>query len=218
MSGYTYEWFKDNDPTPVATDVQDFEVDEIGIYVLKVTGFGCVVDMDPIEVVLFDESVVTVTPSEKVVLTLGQTVTVTAAGADSYVWREGERNPSGNELSRNETLDVNSLGYYTLYATVGTCTIEKVIEVVEQDDLVLVPNVVTPNGDGKNDTWKISNRYAFQPSIQVIIYNSNGVELINLTDYKNDWPFEDVNNQRTFYYKIIRDDKTLKAGTISVLH
>ncbi len=218
LSGYTYEWFKDNDPTPVATDVQDFEVDEVGIYVLKVTGFGCVVDMDPIEVVLFDESVVTVTPSEKVVLTLGQTVTVTADGADSYVWREGERNPSGNELSRNETLNVNSLGFYTLYATVGTCTIEKVIEVVEQDDLVLVPNVVTPNGDGKNDTWKISNRYAFQPSVTIIIYNSEGKELINSTDYKNDWPIEDVNNQRVFYYKIIRDDKTLKAGTISVLH
>ena len=81
-----------------------------------------------------------------------------------------------------------------------------------------MPNVVTPNGDGKNDTWKISNKYAFQPSITVIIYNSNGVELINLTDYKNDWPFEDVNNQRTFYYKIIRDNKTIKAGTISVLH
>ena len=66
-------------------------------------------------------------------------------------------------LSTNETLDVDALGFYTVVATVGSCTVEKTIEVVEQDDLVIVPNVVTPNGDGKNDSWRISNRYAFQP-------------------------------------------------------
>ena len=58
----------------------------------------------------------------------------------------------------------------------------------------------------------------YESRLAKIQLSDEGKELVNLTDYKNDWPLEDVKNQRTFYYKIIRDDKTLKAGTISVLH
>lgn len=218
LTGYTYEWFKDDDVTPIAVNEQIVTVDEIGTYVLKITGFGCTaVEVEEITVVPFDDSVVQIEPSEKVVLNPGETVTVNATGADSYVWHLGE-DDTGVVLFTNGTLTVDALGFYTVVATVGTCTVTKTIEVVEQDDQVIVPNVVTPNGDGKNDTWKISNRYAFQPSVTIVIYNANGKELINLTDYKNDWPLEDLKNQRTFYYKIIRDEEVVKAGTISVLH
>ena len=216
VAGYTYEWFKDNDTTAIATDVQDFAVTEIGDYTLKVTGFGCEKTYTPITVVLFDESVVTVTPSEKVVLIQGQTVTVTASGAESYVWYQGE-DSSGVVLSTNETLDVNTLGFFTVVASVGTCMVELTVEVVEQDDQVVVPNIVTPNQDGINDTWQLSNKYAFQPSVLIQLYDSSGKEILNTTDYKNDWPLESLGNQKIFYYKIIKEDVLIKAGTISVL-
>ncbi|WP_420553684.1 gliding motility-associated C-terminal domain-containing protein [Tenacibaculum aiptasiae] len=216
LPGFTYEWFKDGGTTAVATDVVDFDVTEIGEYVLKMTGFGCERSIDPINVVLFDESVVEVTPSVKVVLNQGQTVTVTASGGENYVWHEGQ-DDSGTVLSTNETLDVNALGFYTVVVSVGSCRVVKTIEVVEQDDQIIVPNIVTPNQDGINDTWQISNRYAFQPTVTIQLYNSNGKEILNTTDYQNNWPTESLGNQRVFYYKIIRDDVLIKAGTISVL-
>ncbi|KAB1153140.1 hypothetical protein F7018_17490 [Tenacibaculum aiptasiae] len=216
VPGFTYEWFKDGGTTAVATNVVDFDVDSIGEYVLKMTGFGCERSIDPINVVLFDESVVEVTPSVKVVLNQGQTVTVTASGGESYVWHEGQ-DDSGTVLSTNETLDVNALGFYTVVVSVGSCSVVKTIEVVEQDDQIIVPNIVTPNQDGINDTWQISNRYAFQPTVTIQLYNSNGKEILNTTDYQNNWPTESLGNQRVFYYKIIRDDILIKAGTISVL-
>ncbi|MCF2876340.1 MULTISPECIES: gliding motility-associated C-terminal domain-containing protein [unclassified Tenacibaculum] len=216
LPGFTYEWFKDGGTTAVATNVVDFDVDSIGEYVLKMTGFGCERSIDPINVVLFDESVVEVTPSVKVVLNQGQTVTVTASGGESYVWHEGQ-DDTGTVLSTNETLDVNALGFYTVVVSVGSCRVVKTIEVVEQDDQIIVPNIVTPNQDGINDTWQISNRYAFQPTVTIQLYNSNGKEILNTTDYQNNWPTESLGNQRVFYYKIIRDDVLIKAGTISVL-
>ena len=216
VSGYTYEWFKDGGATPVATDVVDFEVTEVGEYILKMTGFGCEKTFEPINVVLFDASVVAVTPSEKVILVQGETVTVTASGAEDYVWYEGE-DTSGTILSTNETLDVATLGFYTVVATVGSCTVEKTIEVVAQDDQVIVPNIVTPNADGINDTWQLSNKYAFQPSVMVQLYDANGKEILKITDYKNDWPTESLGNQKIFYYKIIKDDILIKAGTLSIL-
>ncbi|WP_299122671.1 gliding motility-associated C-terminal domain-containing protein [uncultured Tenacibaculum sp.] len=216
LPGFTYEWFKDGGTTAVATNVVDFAVTEIGEYVLKMTGFGCERSIAPINVVLFDESAIEVTPSVKVVLNQGQTVTVTASGGESYVWHEGQ-DDTGTVLSTNETLDVNALGFYTVVVSVGSCSVVKTIEVVEQDDQIIVPNIVTPNQDGVNDTWQISNRYAFQPTVTIQLYNSNGKEILNTTDYQNNWPTESLGNQRVFYYKIIRDDVLIKAGTISVL-
>ena len=215
--GYTYEWFKDAGVTAVATNVKDFDVTEIGEYTLKVTGFGCDKIVETKNVILFDDSAIIVTPSEKVVLILGQTVTITASGAESYVWHQGKDNSVVPPLSTNETLEVNSLGFYTVIATVGNCTVPKTIEVVEQDDQIIVPNIVTPNQDGINDTWQLSNKYAFQPLVTILLYNSNGKEIFKTTDYKNDWPVESLGNQKIFYYKIIKEDALIKAGTISVL-
>ena len=216
ITGYTYEWFKDTDTIPIASDVSDFVVTEIGTYSLKMTGFGCEEIIETVEVVLFDASAIIVTPSEKVILVLGETEVIKVSGAESYAWYEGE-GTAGMLLSTSETLDVNKLGFYTVVATVGACGVEKIIEVIEQDDQVIVPNVLTPNGDGINDTWRISNKYAFQPTVIIQIYNSDGKEILKISDYQNDWPLQDLGGQRIFYYKIIREDILIKAGTISVL-
>ncbi|CAL2101212.1 Putative adhesin precursor SprC [Tenacibaculum sp. 190130A14a] len=215
-AGYTYEWYKDDETTPFAVNEQTITVTEVGVYTLKFFDANCSKDMGPIEVVPFDDSVIEVTPSDKVVLQQGQTVTVTASGAESYVWYEGA-DTTGAVLSTNETLDVSALGFYTIVATVGTCSVVKTIEAVEQDDQEIVPNIVSPNGDGINDTWQITNRLAFQPTVSIVIYNANGKEVFKTTDYQNNWPVENLGIQKVFYYKIIREDVLIKAGTISVL-
>ncbi|MCD8422670.1 gliding motility-associated C-terminal domain-containing protein [Tenacibaculum finnmarkense] len=216
VDGYTYQWFKNDDQTALGTDVAEFVVNEIGTYTLKMTGFGCEKIIETLEVVLFDAAAIVVTPSEKVVLKEGESTAITAAGAESYMWYEGE-NTDGMLLSTSETLEVTSLGFYTVVATAGACGIEKTIEVIAQDDQVIVPNIVTPNADGVNDTWSISNKYAFQPTVSVQLYNANGKEIFKTNDYQNDWPFESLGNQRVFYYKIIKENILIKAGTISVL-
>ncbi|WP_233901589.1 T9SS type B sorting domain-containing protein, partial [Tenacibaculum piscium] len=167
-----------------------------------------------------DDSAITVTPSEKIVLPEGEEVVVTASGAESYKWYKGtgENQNNANLLGTTENLSVNTLGFYTVIATVGSCSVQKTIEAIEQDNQQVVPNVITPNGDGKNDSWKISNRYAFQEEITVELYDSTGKLIVKTTDYKNDWPLEDLGNQVIFYYKIIRDNQIIKAGTISVLY
>jgi len=216
-TSYTYQWIKDGTEDVTPTDPQTLTVTEVGEYVLRYSGFGCDKELAPINVIPFDDSAVTITPSEKVVMEEGGSEVVIAAGGESYEWYLGE-NTSGTLLSTTDQLIVTSLGFYTVKAKVGNCSVERTIEVVEQDDQIIVPNTLTPNGDGKNDTWKISNKYAFQPLVTIILYNANGKEIFKATEYRNDWPTEDLGNQKVFYYKIIREDKLIKAGTISVLH
>ncbi|WBX70261.1 T9SS type B sorting domain-containing protein [Tenacibaculum retecalamus] len=215
-AGYTYKWIKDGADDVTAADPSVLEVTEIGEYVLEYSGFGCTNELAAIDVVLFDDSAVTITPSEKVVMEDGGVATVIAAGGDSYEWYEGE-DVLGALLSTTEELTVNTLGFYTVLVKVGACELVRTIEVVEPDDQVIVPNIVSPNQDGINDTWKLSNAYAFQPSVTIELYNSNGKEILKVTDYKNDWPADNLGNQKVFYYKIIKDDALIKAGTISIL-
>ena len=150
----------------------------------------------------------------KIVLLTGQPTTIRGEGANTYQWVDS----NGNPLSSTNIVSVTQAGFYTLIATVDSCEVRKTVEVVEQDDQIIVPNIVSPNTvDGINDTWELSNRYAFQPSVTIAIYSSDGKEVLMTKEYKNDWPSEDLGNQRIFYYKIIRDDKLIKAGSISVL-
>lgn len=217
VAGYTYQWIKDGTDDVTPADPQTLTVTEVGEYVLRYSGFGCDKELSPITVIPFDDSAVTITPSEKVVMEEGSSAVVVAAGGESYEWYQGE-GTSGMLLSTTEELTVTTLGFYTVLAKVGNCSVERTIEAVEPDDQIIVPNTLTPNGDGKNDTWKISNKYAFQPLVTIMLYNANGKEIFKTTEYRNDWPTEDLGNQKVFYYKIIREDKLIKAGTISVLH
>ena len=64
----------------------------------------------------------------------------------------------------------------------GSCedTAEVKIEVFN----VFIPSVITPNGDGKNDYFKISE---FSGKVELIIFNRWGNEEYRSGNYLNDW-------------------------------
>jgi gliding motility-associated-like protein len=47
-------------------------------------------------------------------------------------------------------------------------------------------NILTPNGDGFNDTWKVRN-IEFYRDNTVTIYNSNSVIVFQRNEYAGDW-------------------------------
>ncbi len=214
VTGFTYTWFKDGVALTV-TDPTQIEVTEIGVYSVTFDGFDCQKDMPSVDVIEFDEDVLEVSPSTTAILEPGETVTVEASGADAYEWYDSD----GNLLSTNELLTVNSLGVYTLIGRVGDCDSTREINVVEDDGKLIIPNVVSPfNNDGANDTWELPNRLAFQPDVQVIIFNSRGKEILNTTDYQNNWPEDNnIKDGSIFYFKVIKNELLIKAGTISIL-
>jgi gliding motility-associated-like protein len=50
----------------------------------------------------------------------------------------------------------------------------------------IISNILTPNDDGQNDTWKISD-YTKIAGCNVSIYNRWGQSVYQTTDYQNDW-------------------------------
>lgn len=83
-----------------------------------------------------------------------------------------------------------------------------------------IANLITPNGDGKNDTWLIANIDSY-PSVSVRIFTRNGLEIFSSTAYKNEWdgtyqgrPLQDG----TYYYLLqIEGQSDVKKGSINLL-
>jgi gliding motility-associated-like protein len=64
----------------------------------------------------------------------------------------------------------------------GSCTASDDVRIIVDDPFI--PNVITPNGDGKNDYFKIKS---LPGRIELIVINRWGITEYSNSDYKNDW-------------------------------
>ncbi|MFN2395377.1 MAG: gliding motility-associated C-terminal domain-containing protein [Bacteroidales bacterium] len=62
-----------------------------------------------------------------------------------------------------------------------------------------IPNVFTPNGDGINDNFEITN-LEFYPGSNIVIYNRNGKKVFESNDYYGNWWDGGNHPDGTYYY------------------
>lgn len=79
----------------------------------------------------------------------------------------------------------------------GLTSIAKVVVTVLPRDL-FIPNVITPNGDGKNDNFVIIGSEAYD-RIGLLIVNRWGNEVYRNDNYKDNWSGEGLNEGTYFY-------------------
>ena len=72
------------------------------------------------------------------------------------------------------------------------------LKIVPRD--LYIPNVFTPNGDGKNDTYMISGMEGYD-RVELVIVDRFGVELFREESYKNGWRGEGL-KESTYYYNV----------------
>lgn len=81
-----------------------------------------------------------------------------------------------------------------------------------------VSNILTPNGDGQNDTWKIDNPNQIS-GCKVLIYNRWGQPLYETTSYQNEWDGTKNNEplpDGVYFYSIECDGESY-TGAINLL-
>lgn len=57
---------------------------------------------------------------------------------------------------------------------------------VKDNNRFLVPNLITPNDDGLNDTWKLDFLVDY-PEHKITVYNRDGQVVFTASNYQNDW-------------------------------
>ena len=210
----TYQWFKDGESTVLGTNT-NYDASEVGNYYLKISFFGCELNSSLISVETIDESILVTNYDEEIFINEGEEITITASGADSYEWYIG-----GVLESSINQINVNQETVIELIADSNGCEITRTFTVVFQPQVfsAVIPNTITPNNDGRNDTWIITEEYAYQNDIEIVIFSSNQQVVYRTKDYQNNWPLEPIaKNNKIFYYKILKNNSTLRKGTISVI-
>ncbi|KIA96125.1 hypothetical protein OC25_03235 [Pedobacter kyungheensis] len=132
--------------------------------------------------------VITITSNKGNSISKGEVAVLTASGALTYQWSNANGILSGqnNALltvrpSQTTTYTVTGFNQYGRSST-KTFTLE-----VRADYQVLnIMNVITPNGDGKNDTWKVENIDMY-PNNTVKVFDRSGKLVFEMKGYDNSW-------------------------------
>ncbi len=153
----------------------------------------------------------------------GQSTQLNGSGTGSFSWSP----PTGlsNDNTPNPVASPNQTTTYFLTTTTANgCeeTDEVTVVVIEP---IGIPNTITPNGDGINDTWVILRIELF-PRAKVMIYDRWGQRLLNDVGYQNDWDGVFLGKPlppSTYYYVIelnsgISDEFDVHTGFIEIIY
>ncbi|MCF8217567.1 MAG: gliding motility-associated C-terminal domain-containing protein [Bacteroidales bacterium] len=128
-----------------------------------------------------------------------------------FMWSDGVESPVNfvSEISA-------STKHYSLEIT-GCKTYEyQTIVIFESCDLT-IPNVITPNGDGMNDYFKIEGLENY-PGSKLIILDRNGKELFVDENYQNDFDGGNLPQGSYFYILQVNDKhQTTKKGNLNII-
>jgi len=236
----TWDWMRNGDT--ITTGVSSIFASKTGMYKVTIStstlGVVCY-NSDSVYVKVEPIPTVTAWPRDKVTQTIdsiskGQSIELHASGTgyqvneSSFVW-----DPSGTDFLEGTnvgTTVVTSqfLGddqVFTVTLTDGFgCTASASVTVIVLDDFNLFPyNLITPNGDGMNDTWVIENIWAY-PEAKVTIFNRYGMIVFEGTDYHNNpWDGKTSDGKElpdgAYYYVITHDDHpdTVYKGAINLI-
>jgi gliding motility-associated-like protein len=79
-----------------------------------------------------------------------------------------------------------------------------------------LPNIITPNNDGKNDRFEIGE-YSLENAPSVSIVNRYGKIVFEANRYINQWDASELEDGQYFYVIQFRDrDQTKYSGTLMV--
>jgi gliding motility-associated-like protein len=80
-----------------------------------------------------------------------------------------------------------------------------------------IPKGISPNGDGKNDTFDLS----FLNGVALQIFNRYGVEIYSKSNYSNEWDGKDYNNNTlpagVYYYIVKNSTIEIKTGWVYLM-
>lgn len=218
-NGNSYQWFKDGIEIENATD-QTYITNEAGIYSVNIDLGTCIsnatINLDN------GENLSSINVDESNTIGEGETLDVivtTSATNPIFEWYINDTLIPGET---EDNYEVTGPGNYKVVVNqLGGCSSELVFTVIELFPSVAeIPNLVSPNGDGNNDSWIIPQEYVSGTNTDITIISSQGEIVFKTNNYLNNWPIEGIdfkNVNPVYYYIIETEDQDILKGSITVI-
>ena len=166
--------------------------------------------------------IVAISSNKGLILSKGETAVLTATGGVTYSWRNAAGVISGqNTASLTIRPDVTAMYEVTVTNASGCAEVQTItIEVLSDYIAVNATNIMSPNGDGKNDFFVVENIDKY-PNNEVKIFDRGGRILFEKKNYDNS--FDAVVNgsplkEGTYYYIIdFGPGQLKKKGFITII-
>ncbi|QNH61823.1 gliding motility-associated C-terminal domain-containing protein [Hymenobacter sediminicola] len=123
----------------------------------------------------------------------------------SYDWDFGDGSPHSTEISPSHLYENSGTYNVRLVARYAGCVVETAFAPVVVGD-ILVPNIITPNGDSLNDSFK--PRFSCKPT-RLQVFNRWGTMVFETKEYHNNWGGQGLPNG--IYYYLLRDTDNRRA-------
>ena len=218
LPNVTYNWTLPDSTTSNDNplEVLSASTSNTGVFYVYVNEGQCISDTISAEVFINPQPVIQIL-TDTLVYTEGEPVTLLATGGVAYQWSPTNYifNPNAAAIVFNDLI-AGDYTYQVLGFDVNSCLDSTEITFTVLPNQVLeIFDVITPNGDGYNDTWTINFLQNIDQYV-IRIFARNGVLLYeNHSNYNNDWNGTNNGNDLpdgAYYYVIETADKIYKGG------
>jgi gliding motility-associated-like protein len=132
-----------------------------------------------------------------------------ARSYNGYHWNQS-KGLSCNDC-QNPILKANATGYYIVELfDKWRCPFKEEFIITLVNEEVVIPNVITPNGDGINDYFEIKG---LVPGSTLKVYDNKGKVVYTSNNYQGNWNGGDL-SEGTYYYILILPEKDTYKGWV----
>jgi gliding motility-associated-like protein len=143
-------------------------------------------------------------------------LTVTGENLTGYSWSPGI-GLSANNIANPVASPVQTTTYnVTVTNSFGSTTVVPITITVLDDYNVTPNNILTPNGDGVNDTWAVENIFSY-PNNEVKVFDKAGRLVFTQKGYVNTWDASNLTPDTYYYIIIFGPEVAPKKGFITVV-
>ncbi len=211
VAPYTYMWSSISDTDSVAVNLPN------GTYYFTVTDVcGAVSD----SVIISSPSAIsasTIITNESFAGVADGYVDLIVSGGTPYYLYSWSNGSTAEDLQ-----NVTEGTYYFTITDVNECTLTDSVTIASDKKYIEIRNALTPNGDGKNDTWVIKYIESY-PDCQVDVFNAWGINVFSSKGYTEPWNGKKENTGKdlpaaTYYYIIdLKDGSKIYTGSVSII-
>lgn len=207
-ANYAYLW-------STGDTTQTITVDSSGTYTVMVTDtLTSCASMDSVTIVVNPLPVANA--GMDTTINLGSSVVLNGSGGVNFIWTPSTGLDDPN-IASPVAAPIATTDYILTVTDVNGCTdMDTVTVTVEPNFDFMIANMITPNGDGYNDTWYVEN-IGLYPNNQVSVFNRNGQQVFTASAYDNTWNGDNLPDG-TYYYVIeFTDTGKVIKGAITII-